>query len=62
MQQWQKLTSAGVDNPNPRQQLLADLRSFVQTHAMAGNKVIVMIDANSPSDDITITWVVRFDD
>ena len=44
-----------MDNPNPRQQFLTDLGSFVQTHAMAGNEVIIMIDANSPSDDINIT-------
>ena len=55
MQQWRKLTSAGVHNPNPRQQFLADLGSFVQNQAMEGNEVIVMIDANSSSDDTTIT-------
>ena len=50
-----KIDICCVDNPNPRQQLLADLRAFVQNHVMAGNEVIVMIDANSPSDDVTIT-------
>ena len=55
MQQWHKLTSTGVHNPNPRQQFLTDLGSSVQTQAMEGNKVIVMIDANSSSDDTTIT-------
>ena len=54
MQQWQKLTSAGVENPNPRQQFLADLGAFVQNHAIEGNEVIVMIDANSPSDNNAI--------
>ena len=44
-----------MPNPNPKQQFLADLGPFVQTHTMAGNEVIVMIDANSPSDDATIT-------
>ena len=43
-----------MENPNPRQQFLINLGSFVKNHAMAGNEVIVMIDANSPSDDITI--------
>ena len=55
MQQWRKLTSAGVPNPNPKQQFLTDLGSFVQNQTMDGNEVIVMIDANSPSDDDTIT-------
>ena len=44
-----------MPNPNPKQQFLADLGSFVQNQAMDGNEVIVMIDANSPSDDDTIT-------
>ena len=55
MQQWRKLTSDGVPNPNPRQQFLHDLGHFVQAHIMVGNEVIVMIDANSSNDDVTIT-------
>ena len=55
MQQWRKLTSAGVPNPNSKQQFLADLGLFVQNHTMAGNEVIIMTDANSPSDDVNIT-------
>ena len=55
MQQWWKLTSAGVPNPNPKQQFLIDLGNFVQNQTMAGHEVIVMIDANSPNDDANIT-------
>ena len=55
MQQWRKLTSAGVPNPNPRQQFLHDLGHFIQAHITEGNEVIVMINANSPNNDTTIT-------
>ena len=55
MQQWRKLKSQEMENPNPRQQTLIDLGTFVQLHMSQGNEVIIMIDANSPEDDRTIT-------
>ena len=54
MQQWHKLTSDGVPNPNPCQQFLHNLGPFVQPQIMVDNEVIIMIDANSPNDDATI--------
>ena len=55
MQQWQKLKSAGLENPNPCQQTLTDLGLFVQSHVANGNEVLIMIDANFPSKDYLIT-------
>ena len=54
MQQWWKLKSAGITDPNPCQQLLNDLGSFTKTHILKGNEVIVMIDANFSGSDETI--------
>ena len=56
MQQWRKLKkSASLENPNPCQQTLTDLGSFVQNHVTNGNEVLIMIDVNSPSGDAVIT-------
>jgi hypothetical protein len=46
MQQWTKLRKQGIDNPNPRQQLLDDLATLLKPHTQAGNKVIIMMDAS----------------
>ena len=54
MQQWQKLKTAGIKNPNPWQQILIDLGFFVKTYIANGNEMIIMIDANSSSNDSTI--------
>jgi hypothetical protein len=46
MQQWTKLRSQGIANPNPRQQVLDDLTEFIRPHVQAGNEIIVMMDSN----------------
>jgi hypothetical protein len=51
MQQWRRLRAQGIENPNPRQQLLDDLLTFAKTHEGAGNEVIIMMDANARIDD-----------
>ena len=54
MQQWRKLKSAGLENPNPQQQTFTDLGSFVQSHVVNGNEVLILIDANSPTGNAVI--------
>ena len=51
MQQWSKLKAEGVEDPNPHQQTLEDLQIFIQSQITDGHEVIVMINANSLSDD-----------
>ena len=51
MQQWRKLRAQGLENPNPRQQMLDDLKAFIQPHVNDGHEVIIMIDANSTTHD-----------
>ena len=51
MQQWRRLRAQGIENPNPRQQMLDDLLTFAKTHEGAGNEVIIMMDANARIDD-----------
>jgi hypothetical protein len=55
MQQWRKLRAQGIEIPQPRQQILDDLRDFMTPHVTNGHEVIVMMDANSPSNDDAIT-------
>jgi hypothetical protein len=51
MQQWRSLRALGIDNPNPRQQMLDDLATFVKPHAQAGNEILIsMMDANGTID------------
>jgi hypothetical protein len=50
MQQWRKLRKQGIDNPNPRQQMLDDLATFLKPHTQAGNEVIIMMDSNDTID------------
>jgi hypothetical protein len=40
----------GIDkNPNPWQQMLDDLATFVKPHVQeAGNEILIMMDANNP--------------
>ena len=54
MQQWQHLKRNGIKNPNPHQQTLTNLAHFIQGHINSGNEVIVLIDANSHSQDPNI--------
>ena len=51
MQHWRKLRAQGLENPNPRQQMLDDLKAFIQPHVNDGHEVIIMIDANSTTHD-----------
>jgi hypothetical protein len=44
MQQWQKLRAQGIANPNPQQQMLDDLATFLKPHIQEGNEVIIMVD------------------
>jgi hypothetical protein len=48
MQQWRKLRDQGINDPKPRQQLLDDLCAFLKPHEQAGNKILLMMDANDP--------------
>jgi hypothetical protein len=48
MQQWWKLRDQGMDDPKPRQQLLDNLCAFLKPHEQAGNKILLMMDANDP--------------
>jgi hypothetical protein len=51
MQQWGKLCEQGIDDPNPRQQILDDLATLVKPHVQASNnKTLIMMDANDPID------------
>ena len=36
MQQWSRLRAQGFTNPNPRQQMLDDLHTFIQPHVQGG--------------------------
>ena len=54
MQQWRQLKMDGIMNPNPRQQTLNDMQNFIQGHIRSGNEVLVMISANSHSQDTNI--------
>jgi hypothetical protein len=47
MQQWRRLRAQGIENPNPRQQMLDDLSVFIKPHEAASNEVIIMMDANA---------------
>jgi hypothetical protein len=51
MQQWRKLRAQGIEHPNPRQQMLDDLKAFIQPHVNDGHEVIVMLDANSSTQE-----------
>jgi hypothetical protein len=49
MHQWRKLRDQGINDPKPWwQQLLNDLITFLQPHEQAGNKILLMMDANDP--------------
>jgi hypothetical protein len=50
MQQWRKLRAKGIENPNPRQQILTDLITFVKPYEQAGNEVLIMLDVNDSID------------
>ena len=50
MQQWRQLRAKGIANPNPQQQMLDDLATFLTPHLQAGNEVIIMMDANDSID------------
>jgi hypothetical protein len=54
MQQWRRLRANGTNNPNPRQQILDDLKAFLQPHKEAGNEIIITIDANAAIDTAPI--------
>ena len=55
MQQWRKLKEEDVQDPNPRQQMLEDMATFIKSQIMKGNEIIVLIDANSNARDGSIT-------
>jgi hypothetical protein len=67
MQQWRSLREQqGIDkNPNPRQQMLDDLATFVKPHVQeAGNEILIMMDANNsinshPMDECVMSsWML----
>ena len=45
-QQYTLMRQAGIPDPNPRQRLLDDLSTLIQTHRAAGYCPILMLDAN----------------
>ena len=45
-QQYTLMRQAGIQNPNPRQQLLDDLSKLIHKHRAEGFRPILMIDAN----------------
>ena len=45
-QEWQMLRNKGVDNPNPREQVVDDIINFVKTNQEQGWEVIVSGDVN----------------
>ena len=55
MQQWRQLRNTGIDSPNPRQQILTDLTSFILPHVLAGHEVLLLMDANSRLDSAAMS-------
>jgi hypothetical protein len=53
MQQWRKYQGQGIDNPNPRQQILDNLTTFVKPYLQAGNEIFIMMDAANDRSDST---------
>ena len=60
MQQWQQLKKDRIENPNPWQQTLNDMKNFIQGHISSGNKVMVMINVNSHSQQMNADVVAYF--
>ena len=54
MQQWRQLKATGIEEPNPRQQLLDDLTQFISDREAEGHEIILMMDANSPIEEPAI--------
>jgi hypothetical protein len=54
MQQWRKLQTQGIADPQPRQQTLDDITAFLQPHVHAGNEILMMIDANDPIESTSM--------
>jgi hypothetical protein len=50
MQQWRQLRKKGIDNPNPQQQMIDDLTTFLKPHLQAGNEVMIMMDAKPTNE------------
>jgi hypothetical protein len=50
-QQWKLLHSSGIENPNPRKQVLLDLATRIEDATKAGDEVVLMIDANESLND-----------
>jgi hypothetical protein len=49
-QQWHELTKLGHKHPNPRRQILNDVRTIVQQATGKGTNVCITIDANESID------------
>ena len=54
MQQWRKLKTSSIKNPNPQQHTLNDMKKFIQCHISSSNEVMVLINVNSHSQDTNI--------
>jgi hypothetical protein len=54
MQQWRQIWAQGINEPNPRQQMLDDLKTFLQPYEQDKNEILIMLDANDPIESTSM--------